>query len=737
MIFNCRNAGCRNTGARPAGWPLALRGAAATLALASALGAPAFADEAAAAAKPVVASVVVIGERRDLLHIPGAGATIEAADIATARVFTVNEALRQVAGVFPRDEEGLGLRPNIGIRGLSPTRSTKTLLLEDGLPLAYAPYGDNASYSHPSVRRFQRIEVLKGASQIRFGPHSVAGVVNYVTPDAPETLRGGATLAGGDKGYGEIDAHVGGALGGARLYAHVNHIDFDGYRANHNFQVNDLYLKAEQAFGDAHEITLRAGAQQENNQISYSGLTEAEFALDPFSNPFPNDRFDTERYSGSATHAWTPRDGLEVRTSAYSLYFGRDWWRQSSRSTERPNDSRDPGCGGLANLSTTCGNEGRLREYHAYGVESRLGWETRLAAADTSFEFGARWHTERQNRHQVNADTPFGRTPGTSPGGGEPERQRRYADAVSAWATATFDFGRLALSPGVRFETIDYERVNLLNGQRGETRLDEAIPGLGATFDISRDIVLYGGVHRGFSPPRVEDVLTGGGGVVDLDAERSTNWEIGLRGEPAAGASFDIAAFVLDFENQIVPASVAGGVGATLTSAGETRHSGVEAAVRLSSRDAGLTDDVDVFFRSAATWVGEAEFAGRRFSSIGGSTNVRITGNRLPYAPEWIASAALGATLGDWLTAQVEVQHTGEQFSDDLNTVAPAPSGQQGLIEAATIWNLAVNVTPQGSPFTVFVTVKNLADETYIVDRTRGVLPGAPRLVQAGVSLDF
>ena len=70
---------------------------------------------------------------------------------------TTNEALRKVPGVVVRDEEGFGMRPNISIRGLNPTRSTKVMLLEDGIPLAYAPYGDNTSYYYPTVDRFSSI----------------------------------------------------------------------------------------------------------------------------------------------------------------------------------------------------------------------------------------------------------------------------------------------------------------------------------------------------------------------------------------------------------------------------------------------------------------------------------------------------------------------------------------------------------------------------------------------------
>ena len=695
------------------------------------------------------AEIVVLGHRANLMRIAGSGATIEREDLEAARVFTVNEALRQVAGVFPRDEEGLGLRPNIGVRGLSPTRSSKTLLLEDGLPLAYAPYGDNAAYSHPPIRRFDRIEVLKGASQIRFGPNTVGGVVNYVTPAAPRAFEARLTGAGGTNGYGEFDARVGGPLLGWRLFAHGASTQFDGVRANHALQFDDLFVKAERELAPGSDLTIRLGRASEDSQITYSGATAAEYAADPYGNPFANDRFTSERASASFTHAWRIADAATLTTSAYAIYFDRDWWRQSSNSSQRPNDASDPACGGLVNLNTSCGNEGRLREYHVYGLESRLNWDLEAFGIPTDIEAGLRWHTERQNRAQINADAPNGRTPGTSVNAGVKELNRRYARAWSGFITAELAFARLTLSPGVRVESIEYERVNGLTGQRGQTDLSEVIPGLGVTYDLSDALVLYAGVHRGFAPPRVEDLVSNSGGVAELEAERSVNWELGLRGEPLRGLAIDVAAFAMDFDNQIVPASVAGGAGAALTSAGETRHAGFEGSLRASLRDMGVMESDDVFFRTALTFVAQAEFIGRRFSNIAGANCaglaspapgpacVLVSGNRLPYAPEWIASAAIGYARGDWFSTQIEVQYTGEQFADDLNTIAESANGQQGLIPAAGIVNWAANFTPGGDDATYFVTVKNVFDEVYIVDRARGILPGAPRLVQAGVSVSF
>ena len=138
----------------------------------------------------VVVAGEIAGSHERLRRLPGSVDIVERETLEKSRVMTTNEALRKVAGVHVRDEEGFGLRPNIGIRGLNPTRSNKVLLLEDGIPLTYAPYGDNATYYHPPVDRFERIEVLKGGAQIAYGPQTIAGAVNYLTPKPPAQPAG-------------------------------------------------------------------------------------------------------------------------------------------------------------------------------------------------------------------------------------------------------------------------------------------------------------------------------------------------------------------------------------------------------------------------------------------------------------------------------------------------------------------------------------------------------------------
>jgi Fe(3+) dicitrate transport protein len=674
-----------------------------------------------------------------LLTIPGSGAAIDGGDLDKSRPLTINDALRQAPGVFPRDEEGLGLRPNIGIRGLNPTRSTKVLLLEDGIPLAFAPYGDNATYFHPSFKRYERIEVLKGASQVRFGPQTIGGVINYITPKAPEDFGGKALASFGTQGFFELDGTVGGPLLGGRGLLHAQTKRSDSSRANQDLQFTDVFGKMEWDIGDDQAVTLRVSRYKEDSQVTYSGLTLAEFQADPYGNAFANDAFDLERVGGAIGHAWFAGEDTAVKTTLYGSHFTRDWWRQSSNSSQRPNDGSDPACGGMANLNTACGNEGRLRDYWVWGVESRVAHEHALFGAEAKTEIGVRYHSENQQRRQWNGDTPTARTPGVSVNGGVREDNERLIDAYSAFISTRIDLGDWIVEPGLRVEHIDYFRRNRLNGAQGDTELSIVVPGAGVLYRLGENSVLYAGVHKGFAPPRVEDIISNTtGGAVDLDAEESVNWELGLRGDVAPGLYLDAAYFRKDFANQIVPQSVAGGAGAALTSAGETLHQGFELLARGSAKDAGwLANGDNVYARLSVTYLADASFEGARFSGVTGFGAVSVSGNRLPYAPEWIWSAAAGYAFGDRLQAEIEAQYTGAMFTDDLNSIPVIANGQRGLIEDALVWNATANVAIPGTPLGLFVTGRNLTDELYVVDRSRGILPGNKRSFQAGVTYAF
>jgi len=666
----------------------------------------------------VMPRIDVIGATENLPRIAGAGMVLDNKELEESHVFTVNEALRKVPGVHARDEEGFGLRPNIGMRGLNPTRATKVTLLEDGIPLAYAPYGDNASYYHPMVDRYERIEVLKGSGSLLFGPQTIGGVINYITPTPPQEFGGYVQGTIGNRDYFNGKVNVGGK---GFLFDYTRK-QGEGARDNMEHALDDFNLKYMTAIGDNQALTLGANYYQEDSTITYTGLTQAEYEnLGARYNPFKNDEFNTDRTGLSATHEIDFGGETLLLTNLYYSKFNRDWWRQSSNSTDNQcgNAFTNARLAGTAVDLGTCNSvQGRLRSYTTWGVEPRLKVGHRLG----EFQAGMKAHFEEQDRKQINGNSPTARTGTTA------EDNLRETTAYSAFVANRFDIRQVSVTPILRYETIDAERTNRLTGVSGSTTVSETLPGIGATWNPNKALTLFTSVHKGFAPPRVEDLIGGTGTVVDVSAEESTNFELGVRSQPLPWASVQAAYFRNDFENLIAVGSIAGG--STPLSEGKALFEGLELSAQADHASG-------VFGRVAYTWLPTAEQTEPfRNVATGAVTGGSAEGLRQPYAPEHTLTAGVGYGVNAF-RGEIEAQYVGEQYSDFANTEAPSASGQTGLIDGYTVWNLALNYDLQPKRTTLFFTAKNLFDETYIVDRTRGIQVGMPRLVQVGMKYAF
>ncbi|MBA3974664.1 MAG: Fe3+-dicitrate receptor [Candidatus Solibacter sp.] len=689
----------------------------------------------AALAQEILVSAGLIAATPEVVsRTPGSVDVIEQAALIQSRVFSFDEALRKLPGLSTRMEEGFSLRPNIGIRGLDPTRSRNVLLMEDGVPLAYAPYGDNASYYHPPIDRFESIEVVKGSGQILWGPRTVGGVLNYVTPAVPGKPSGSLSLAGGNRDYFNGHLRYGGTWGATGLLLDATRKQGEGSRDNVRSALNDLNFKILRPLGSRQALALKLNYYGEDSRVTYSGLRLAEWLAAPRSNPFRNDSFVGDRFGGAVSHTASLSPNAILNTNVYGSAFLRDWWRQSSNSAQRPNDSADPACAGMANLHTTCGNEGRLRQYSTWGFDPKLRLSHSLFGVRGEFDAGFRAHFEVQERIQKNGDAPRSRD------GRIVENNRRTTQGYSTFVQNRFFFGDFTLTPGLRIEHVRYDRTNrLFNGGAGvfgKADLTQFIPGIGGAWNPNQSITVFAGVHRGFAPPRAEDIINNSGGFVELDSELSWNYEAGIRARAGRAASFDATWFRTDYQNQIVPASLAGGIGSVLTSAGKTLHQGAEFSGRLDQRNF-LGSGHALWLRGAATWIPTARYQGLRYSAVSGSSAVLISGNRLPYAPESLLTASAGWTHRRGSNFMVEMVHTGRQFGDDLNTVNSTADGQRGPVPGNVIWNATFNVPLEAWRTTAFVTVKNLFDRLILVDRVRGMVPGSPRLIQAGFRWEF
>ncbi|NUO83083.1 TonB-dependent receptor [candidate division KSB1 bacterium] len=464
--------------------------------------------------------------------------------------------------------------------------------------------------------------------------------------------------------------------------------------------------------------------------VTYSGLTEAEFTnFGARYNPFKNDRFDIKRYGASTTHNLQLSENSFLTTNLYFSNFNRDWWRQSSTTTDTQGGAvgvafRDARLAGrMVNPDTLNSVQGRLREYTTWGLEPRLKLAHTAFGIVGELQAGVKAHFENQNRKQLNGASPTARS------GALAEDNLRETTAYSAFLINRFLFGAWSVTPGLRYEHINSSRTNRLpGGLSGSDDLGQWIPSLGATWNPANVLTVFAGVHLGFAPPRTEDIIDGAGTSTEVEAEESTNWELGARMQPTTRSLMQATLFRNDFKRLIAVGSIAGG--GTPLSQGEALFQGIELSGRYGFASG-------FYFDGSYTWLPEAEQTTPFTQVVNGAVVAGSTaGNRQPYAPEHLLTASAGYALKGF-EAQLEAVYVSEQFADFANTVAPTADGQRGKLAAYTIWNATLNYHLQPAHTTFFIAVKNLANKTYIVDRTRGIQVGSPRLVQVGSKYAF
>lgn len=621
--------------------------------------------------------------------------------IEQVQPLSTEDVLRRIPGINIKTEDETAVVANFGIRGLSASES-KSLLLEDGVPVAPGLFIGNERYFNPRIQRVATVEVLKGSASLRYGPSTIGGVVNYQT----KTPDNGVELSGrlGSFNTREFNIEAGNRNAAGDAYAGIiaSHAKSDGFM-DKGYDMTDLLAKAGVEFGNSHKIAIKASRHENDANISYRGLLLGEYLADVKTNPAPDDFLLIDRTAFDVNHEWQINNDITLNTVAYWSDMARNYWRYGV------NSSASNAAGHWIYTNNLNGNN---RAFERVGIESRLSVEHQLAGLQSSSEFGLRLMSEESDDQRIAATRAADRS------GTLAAHLQDSADSVAAYAQSRIQLTeQLAVTPGIRIESYEQKRLNLLqNNSEATTNNTEVLPGVGFTYSLN-DSQLYGGLYRAFSPA-ANNVALDGLKDQQLDGERSVNYEIGVRGN-ADKVRYDVAAFLMDFSNQVVTGNSDPNL--SRSNAGETRHYGMEFSLgyRLAS---------NLMLDSNLTWVPESAFKT-------GST----AGNRIPYAPKVIANLGLNYDLAQWNFA-LNLHHRGEQFGDPSNRIdipANAASGiWGGLLPAYTVLDLLAQYQVS-SQFDVFASVKNLTDKRYITGLREGIYVGPERSFELGARYHF
>lgn len=753
------------------------------------------AESAAAGQEEALTTIIVTGIVPDDSRLmAGARDVVERETIEQRAPISLRDQLIAIPGINVVEEDAGGLALNIGIRGLDPRRSSRILLMEDGVPIALAPYGDPAAHYAPPVERIERIEVVRGSGQILYGPQTVGGMINFVsTPVPTDGAMARGEVRGGTRGFYGLQGALGTGTEKAGVLIEATARGGDGVRDSHDFDIWEVLAKGRVMLGETNELRLRASHYEERSNITETMLGTLEYEADPFQAPTGRfDRFEQDRTHLQASHVWTPGDKVQLTTTGYWVRT----FRASFRQTDKPGgwddapderglatgwtvldrcfdeDDPEPGTGGSADnritpeASAACGGRWRPRRFHYYGIESRLDAGHNLFGLENTITAGARWHQERVQRDQFRSSDPAIRSldfARTLTGSAHREDAAIDVRAFSGYVQNSTTAGAVTITGGLRFEHIE---TTTLVRRASSTAVDITVnqtdtvllPGLGAVWQVAPGTEIFGGVHAGFAPPRPSRDI-GTDGPAPVAPERSTNWELGIRSTPQAGVSIEATLFRTDFR-EIVISSALG----SFVNGGRTRQDGLEVAGRIDS--APLTgSDHNLWLQTAWTFVPTARFGTTSDAAFsagdGGVTgapcddddgcfngNGIIAGSRLPYAPRHTLSLTAGYQHPAGIEARFGLDYRSSQqpdpFARVLDTAINASgcsdalcSGLAGAIPAVTLFNAGLSYTPDKGRVTIFGTAWNLFDKEYLASRVDGMAAGRQRTIVGGVRMRF
>jgi Fe(3+) dicitrate transport protein len=240
-------------------------------------------------------------------NLPGSSNVLTREDLDKREPFSILELVREVPGLHVVSEDAAGTHLNIGLRGLNPRRSSRTLLLEDGAPTVFfAPYGDPSAHYSTPLERLERVEVLKGSGQILYGPQTLGGMINFVTKPVPrEGFEGSAKLSVGNEGYRGTHLNLGTGSERGGIMIDLLKRQGDGIRAQHEFDVQDVTIKGQLNINSAHTLTAKYTRFEEDSLFSETGLTAQEYLRDPYSVPgTEGERYLMDRDTIQLIHGW-------------------------------------------------------------------------------------------------------------------------------------------------------------------------------------------------------------------------------------------------------------------------------------------------------------------------------------------------------------------------------------------------------------------------------------------------
>jgi len=694
-----------------------------------------------------IEQITIFGSTAAVSKLPGSGAYISKEMLDTYATTDIQRILSSTAGVYFVEEDGYGLRPNIGMRGSSSDRSEKITIMEDGVLAAPAPYASPAAYYFPTVGRMQAVEILKGGSSIEYGPRTSGGVINLVSTAVPQDALGGKfDLALGSDGFSKLHTFVGGRNETSGGLVEIYNYQADGFKnlnsgQDTGFNKTDLLTKFDIYLDDdkRHQLEFKLKYSDESSDETYVGLTQKDFNENPYQRYSATqlDDMSTEHKHASVHYDYIISENMDLSVIAYINDFGRNWYKVSkingsslgSGAEEIASNFDAAVSMGGAPDDITVTLKANNRDYLSRGIQGQFA----LYLNNHQINIGARVHNDEMDRFQwvdqyaLAADFSMSVLSAGVPGTNS--NRIDSANAYSFFVKDKMTFGDFIVTAGVRYENVnlardDWGKTDPLRSADPSERNNEVsafLPSVGTTYQANDNWVLLAGVQKAFAPPSP--------GNNKADNEEGWNYEFGGRFSYDS-VNGELIGFVTKLDNLHGNCTASQGCNIDLIgqqyNAGKVDISGVEFVINHRAE----FDSFAVPTRFNYTY-SSAEF-GETFESELGLWGSVEAGFDIPYLPKVTWQLESGIAGDNWqVLAAIK-------YVDEMRVVAGNNNiDENNGIDARTVVDISANyqIDDQQSLYAV---VDNLFDKEYAVTRQHGGLQvGKPRSLQVGYRYQF
>ncbi len=652
------------------------------------------------------------------------------ADLSTNNT---RQVFAKVPGMSIWENDGSGIQAGVAARGLSPNRSWEFNVRQNGYDISSEAFGYPETYYTPPMEALKKIEVIRGAASLQYGPQ-FGGLLNYQikkgNPNKPISFETQQTVGS----YGLFNTYnaIGGTYNKVSYYGFLHHRSAEGWRNNSSYNIYTGY------FSVSYQLSQKINISGEYTDMNYKsqqpgGLTDVQFNDNHRQSNRERNWFGAPFKVASLTVKYdiSPAINLQIKTFATIA-------ERNSVGFTQPITTKDS-----INPKTLQYNARQVDRdnYKNYGTEARVSVKYKLGGRENIFAGGLRAYSGSTKRNQLGSGTT-GNDFDLSLTNPQYGRALQFATTnYAAFAENIFQIGkRLKLIPGIRFEFLENQSEGYINtsqtGTLNPNKIERQILlyGIGGEFMVSPKTNIYGNYSLAYRPVTFSELTPSATTEIidpNLKDARGFNADFGYRGTMKNFLSFDVGLFYLHYDNRIGTITQDGAP--FKTNIGTSVSKGVESYVEI---------DLVKIFTEQSKFGSIGFFASNSFIDakyvkwnnplIATDPTKSIENKRVENAPQYIHRFGITYHLQGF-SATFQLSDVGNVFTDAANTETPNAGGTIGkisgyqILDASLVYKFLDNYNFKAG-------VNNIADEKYATRRAGGypgpgILPGNGRTI--------